>query len=563
MLGRTATTPPDNKEGLHPVKIRRALISVSDKNGLSSFAHALHEEFGINIISTGGTAAGLADAGVPVIQVESMTGFPEMMDGRVKTLHPHIHGGILADRDNAGHVADLQAHGIESIDMVVVNLYPFENGTSRPDCTLPEAVELIDIGGPCLLRAAAKNHRHVAVVCDPRQYASILAALRDNAGSLAPDFLTTLAREAFARTAAYDKAIDAYLSRTIAQTDSEDTSAGDSHIEWPSATPVCRLRYGENPHQQAAVYSTSTVPSGLVAAQCDETNACSYNNLADADAAWALCADLHRSIDRPNCVFVKHNNACGIGLGDDPIQAYERAYLGDYNAAMGGVLACSFEVDAAFADQVMNTFDRLGKTAGAGGFFVEVWLAPGFAPDATQLIRDSKAWGQRVRLLRMASEADTAPALRSVSGGVLVQDPDRPALEEHDWEVKTSRPPSDEEWQDLRLAWLACKHTRSNAISICRRGALLGNGAGQMSRVMSCRLATWLAKDNGHAESLLGASAASDGFFPFSDGPRILADAGVTALIQPGGSKRDEETTRLCEERNIALVHTGLRHFRH
>jgi AICAR transformylase/IMP cyclohydrolase PurH/REP element-mobilizing transposase RayT len=798
------------------IQIRRALIAVYDKSGIVEFARALVEEFGIEIISTGGTARHLKEAGIPVTMVEDVTGFPEMLDGRVKTLHPKIHAAILADRDNPEHMRQLAACGIEPIDMVVVNLYPFEKTVADPNCKFEDAIEMIDIGGPCLLRAAAKNHRHVVVLSHSDMY-----EVRPKLWSL-PSFRLEMARRAIWMTGGYDAVIARYLSHPAAE--SRFSPVHTIRLNAPHS-----LRYGENPHVEGAAYEHARFEEGdyfKVSRQDGprgvgwpvDGGPMSYNNYLDADAALALCSELsraqqalwHRLIAgaasgdagaasgkagaasgdagaasgdappaKPNrsvhmqpvrgeqmtrrnlphiqredvtyfvtfrlrrgelsheerdivmqcciypdgkkirlhaavvmpdhvhliftplaapgggafslgdvlhgikgvsarriadrrdsrgpvwqdesfdrvirngkefveklndvcenpvaagmqggesypwsicesdpgwsseeqaaiiesdhslkcyfdaavgrgrewhrllagatapggataprapaiCVFVKHTNACGVGVSGDPVEAYRRAYQGDPNAAMGGILAVSFRVDAAFAEAVMNTLARWGKDAGAGAFFVEVFLAPGFDEDAVEVIRTRKNWGQRVRLLDAGDmdkplRADDG-VYRSIAGGMLVQTPDNVGLNEDQWKVATKRPPTESEMTDLRLAWLVAKHTKSNAISICRDGMLIGNGAGQMSRVMSCRIAAWLAQENGHGERLRGAAAASDAFFPFRDGPDILADAGVTAIIQPGGSKRDAETIAACDDRGLAMIFTGTRHFKH
>jgi len=635
-------------------KIRRALISVYDKTGVVEFARALVDEFGIEIISTGGTAALLKESGIPVTLVEEITGFPEMLDGRVKTLHPKIHAAILADRDNPEHMRQLAAQGIKPIDMVVVNLYPFENTVADPNCTFEQAIEMIDIGGPCLLRAAAKNHRHVVVVCSSTLgYEHWLSAIRDAVSRNDwKDVLRTGAIGAFVDTCAYDARVAEWLSRN------DHDGAPDfrfvSHWNWG------RLRYGENPHQHAELlgYLGRVLDeTSLVCANPDSESGISFNNYADAHAALELCKELTRAADslcgtgfepvaktrgRANgptggrdgefapspaqrspfkkvsderhtrrnlphiqtpsgtnapqstghrlqtgatqttsppaftntrtrtsaaCAFIKHTNPCGVGVAADAIDAYRLAYSGDPNAAMGGVLACSFPIDAEFAKTVMETYDRWGKDAGAGGFFVEVWIAPAFDETATAVIRTTKAWGERVRLLAVG-DMSAAPNLReleyrSITGGMLVQARDLVGLNEAEWKVVTKRAPSESEISDLRLAWLIAKHTKSNAISICKDGMLIGNGAGQMSRVMSCRITTWLAKENRHEDKLRGAAAASDAFFPFADGPNILMDAGVTALIQPGGSKRDQVVIDACDARGAATIFTGTRHFKH
>ncbi len=652
-----------------PPSIRRCLMSVYDKTGVVEFARALHDEFGIEIISTGGTARTLRAAGIPVTLIEEITGYPELLDGRVKTLHPAIHAGILADRDNPEHMRQLAAHGIKPIDMVVVSLYPFERTVADPHCTFEQAIEMIDIGGVALLRAAAKNHKHVLVVSSAEDFDVLLRIWRDpdpDAQRLAAGFLGGCARNTLRRTAHYDAAIAAWLSAA------EGT--------WPQYATVWALdwgpmRYGENPHQSSRVYELRTARAcNLVFAgsqgDVDEQARMSYNNYLDADAALGLCAELARArsalrgltahgaerplsagdLSRPPsangphaCTFIKHTNACGAAVHADPVEAYRRAYLGDPNAAMGGILAVDFDVDAGFAALVLETYARFGKPlkdAGAahapGAFFLEVWVAPRFTGDAVAIIRGTydaatarpelgepapqellarpegvprKDWGQRVRLLAVgdmvAEPAPDALLYRSIAGGLLVQSPDLPGLDEADWKVVTQRAPTPREMDDLRLAWLVCKHTKSNAITICRDGMLIGNGAGQMSRVMSCRIATWLARENGHitagiseprtgeradaggqdVEAERGGSAsraptaqgadgepsapvatpvaASDAFFPFPDGPRILIEAGITALIQPGGGKRDQETIDLCNQHGVAMIFTGTRHFRH
>jgi phosphoribosylaminoimidazolecarboxamide formyltransferase/IMP cyclohydrolase len=498
--------------------------------------------------------------------VEEVTGFPEMLDGRVKTLHPKIHAGILADRDNPEHMRQLEQHGIKPIDMVVVNLYPFEKTVADPNCTFEQAIEMIDIGGPCMLRAALKNNRHVVVIFDHREYSLTLELMRD-ADSRSDWSIRGEARDGFMRTAWYDAQISQWLSR-MPQFDVTSYQFL-RFVDWGE------LRYGENPHQQSNVQSIwderqaslDLVTADLIGEVHDDSTL-SFNNYADADAALALCAELTRARKTGStCVFIKHTNSCGVGIADDPIEAYRRAYLGDPNAAMGGILAVNFAVTAAFAEVVMESFQKWGKGAGAGAFFVEVLVAPSFDDDAIQVIRTRKKWGEKVRLLEVGPmDAEPDPNeldYKRIAGGMLVQSRDLVGLNEDQWKVVTKRPPTDAEMADLRLAWLVAKHTKSNAISICKDGMLIGNGAGQMSRVMSCRIATWLAKENGHADKLAGSVAASDAFFPFRDGPDLLIEAGVTAIIQPGGSKRDDETIAACDERSVAMIHTGTRHFRH
>ncbi|MFQ5430347.1 MAG: bifunctional phosphoribosylaminoimidazolecarboxamide formyltransferase/IMP cyclohydrolase [Phycisphaerae bacterium] len=607
------------------VEIKRALIAVYDKTGVAEFARSLVEEFGVEIISTGGTARHLQAAGIPVTLVEQITGFPEMLNGRVKTLHPKIHAAILADRDNPEHMRQLVEQGIEPIDMVVVNLYPFEETIKRPDCTFDEAIEMIDIGGPCLLRAAAKNHRHVVVVSEAHTRELVLTELGDD-GIVSESTRVALATLAFRVTGGYDETVELHLMERTGEYIHD--LLGEAHalrcredpdaagFELPAMEHVDSLRYGENPHQRGELFAEWRDEEGfeddgrsaskaalLSPVSAPGTTPMSFNNYVDADAALALCAELSgarmaaRSTGAPRglkpaapaplaqaaepracCVFVKHTNACGVGavmsieesaktVSAARVEAYRRAYLGDPNAAMGGILAVSFEVDAGFAEVVMASLQRWGKAVGAGAFFVEVFLAPAFQEKAVDVIRNAKKWGQRVRLLTIdemtATPDDNEIDFKRIAGGMLVQSRNLVGLNEEQWKTVTKRAPSDREMADLRLAWLVCKHTKSNAISICRDGMLIGNGAGQMSRVMSCRIATWLAKENGHEDKLKGAAAASDAFFPFRDGPDLLADAGVTAIIQPGGSKRDAETIAACDERGVAMIFTGTRHFKH
>lgn len=557
--------------------IRRALLSVWDKSGIVEFARALHAEFAVELLSTGGTAQTLRDAGIPVTLIEDLTGFPEMLGGRVKTLHPAVHAGILADRANPDHLRQLAQAGIAPIELVVVDLYPFEQAIAAPGCTPEQAIEMIDIGGVALLRAAAKNHQHVVAIATVAGRERLLACMRSSGAGPDAMFRAEMAFEALREVTRYDAQIAAWLAARAAL-------PGYIVHEWRSRGA---LRYGENAHQAAELCATFDSAAGPnlaraavppTAAAVAAQPALSYNNYLDADAALGLCAELTRAAGAapaaPAVVFVKHNNPCGAAVQADRFAAYRQAYLADPNAAMGGVLAVNFEVDAEFAAAVMETYDQLGrplKEAGApfapGGFFVEVWLAPQFHPQAVALIRARKKWGENVRLLGVG-EMRTAPAAdarqqRTIAGGLLLQTPDLAGLDEGQWRIASRRPPSAAELDDLRLAWLICKHTRSNAISIVRDGMLLGNGAGQMSRVMSCRVATWLARENGHAGRLPGSVAASDAFFPFADGPRLLIEAGVRAIIQPGGSKRDDETLALCDAHDVALILTGTRHFRH
>jgi len=838
------------------MKINRALIAVYDKTGIADFARTLVEEFDVEILSTGGTARHLAEAGVPVTLVEEVTGFPEMLDGRVKTLHPKIHAAILADRDNPEHMGQLAEQDIEPIDMVVVNLYPFEQTIAQPDCRFEDAIEMIDIGGPCLLRAAAKNHKHVLAVCSSSDFAQAIRLLGAETDESEEENRRMLAVKAFRCTRSYDLRISNYMISPA-----RGAPAGNALCLAPTLSQMLEertpTRYGENPHQYGAYYCMEGEPDeSMQFAGAHVKKVSSFNNFLDANAALELCAELTRGLSQPNeprtsvradkqerqvpdlpslftppdpsaktwlltwtmygswlpgdkrgfvsrvptdegthrvhnvpgtphdtdqkdveasargrmegkpvtltaeqgsaachafieaatnhgivlvaasvmpdhvhllcqdertggellrlfkgvssrrlgqrfklheaprwwtksgstrhfrpgsdlrpviayvmnqagalcagsfegmgetdfgacetartevrgslssaigvftCVFVKHTNPCGCGVTDNPLEAYRRAYLGDPNAAMGGVLACNFPVTADFAAAVMETYDRWGRDAGAGGFFVEVWIAPTFEEAAPEVIRTTKKWGQRVRLLRVGDMCAAPDArqlnYRSITGGMLIQTRDVVGLNEDQWEVVTERQPTEQEMADLRLAWLICKHTKSNAITMCRDGMLIGNGAGQMSRVMSCRIATWLARENGHLQrdgapnpsrdrkgadreargkrqeargmgqeargmgqevgragpaasepsrdrkgaeqanpNADGPVAASDAFFPFRDGPDLLMDAGVTAIIQPGGSKRDADTVAACNERGAAMVFTHTRHFKH
>ncbi len=782
-------------------KIKRALISVYDKTGIVDFARALVGEFGIEIISTGGTAKLLQENDIPVTLVEQVTGFPEMMDGRVKTLHPKIHAAILADRDNPEHMRQLVEQDIEPIDMVVVNLYPFEETIKKPGCTLEQAIEMIDIGGPCMLRAAAKNHKHVLILSNRCHYKRTLKFLRGDTEELGEDWPRWLMVRGFQRTTSYECSVHSYFAKGLWATPLPPVRFLDLTCALPSLSG--ELRYGENPHQRSSVYDTNQQESdsNLPGAGYEtETAMPSFNNYADGHAAMELCRELTRELtmcgtgfqpvipstnapassrwpsiegdhssrrnlphlettsrsyfvtirtkdrtlspsskdiilkscrhwhgermtlhaavvmpdhvhllltpfetesaasvalgeilhsiksfsanevnkndartgplwlderwdrmmrsekefietweyietnpDRAKlgedykwfwssatgfeeagvvqsggegssggskdeesahrleagaaragpdhrleagatqsgatqtntkqertafgCVFIKHTNACGACVTDDPIEAYRQAYLGDPNAAMGGILACNFDIKADFAKTVMETYSLFGKDAGAGGFFVEVWIAPSFDEDAVEIIQSTKKWGERVRLLTVgdmsASPDEQELEYKSIAGGVLVQTRDLVGLKEDQWKVVTKRKPTDAEMADLRLAWLVCKHTKSNAITICKDNMLIGNGAGQMSRVMSCRIAVWLAEENGHEAKLAGSVAASDAFFPFPDGPALLMDAGVTAIIQPGGSKRDDDTIAACNERDVAMIVTGTRHFKH
>ncbi|TSE34615.1 bifunctional phosphoribosylaminoimidazolecarboxamide formyltransferase/IMP cyclohydrolase [Tepidimonas charontis] len=527
----------------------RALISVSDKTGVLELARALHA-LGVALISTGGTARLLADAGLPVAEVAEVTGFPEMLDGRVKTLHPKIHGGLLARRDRPEHMAALQQHGIAPIDLLVVNLYPFEATVARADCTLADAIENIDIGGPAMVRSAAKNWRDVAVLTDPAQYAPVLAELRDS-GRLSDTTRLRLAVAAFNRIAQYDAAISQYLSAI-------DLSAGAPAVDAPPPrhpfpgqfnacwTKVQDLRYGENPHQQAAFYRDPEAPAGALAtAQQLQGKELSYNNIADADAAWECV----KSFEAPACVIIKHANPCGVAVGEGPLQAYRKAFQTDPTSAFGGIIAFNRSVDGETAQAVAQQF-------------VEVLIAPDFTPEALAVFK-TKA---NVRLLRIALPADAAATrnawhLQRVGGGVLVQTTDVHVLRASDLKVVTKRQPTPEQLQDLLFAWTVAQYVKSNAIVFCKDGMTMGVGAGQMSRLDSARIASIKAQAAGL--SLQGTAVASDAFFPFRDGLDVVVDAGATCIIQPGGSVRDQEVIDAANERGVAMVFTGVRHFRH
>ena len=520
--------------------ITQALLSVSDKTGIVPFAKALAAR-DIRLLSTGGTAKALADAAVPVTDIGTYTGFPEMLDGRVKTLHPKVHGGILARRDVAEHRAALSAHGIATIDLVVVNLYPFRQAIARPDCTLEDAIENIDIGGPSMVRAAAKNWAHVGVVVDPADYEAILAEIAAHDGALSDAMRFRLMQKAFAHTAAYDGAIANWVTAR--------DSSGRAHAFADSlrfgGEKVQDLRYGENPHQAAAFYRAETIPAGTLASYRQlQGKELSYNNIADGDAAWECV----RTFAEPACVIVKHANPCGVAVGAGPHEAYRAAFATDPTSAFGGIIAFNRTVDGATVDAVAAQF-------------VEVLIAPSYTEDALAVI----ARKANVRVLAIALPADggatNAHDVRSVGGGYLVQSTDARRVAAEDLKVVTQRPPTADQLSDLLFAWRVAKFVKSNAIVFCGRGRTLGVGAGQMSRVDSTRIAAIKAANAGL--SLAGSVVASDAFFPFRDGVDVVADNGAVAVIQPGGSVRDDEVIAAADERGIAMVFTGIRHFRH
>ena len=518
--------------------ITQALLSVSDKSGIVALAQGLRA-LGVQLLSTGGTARILADAGIAVTEIGAYTGFPEILDGRVKTLHPKVHAGILARRDLALHEAALAEHAIPKIDLVVVNLYPFRETVARPGCRLDDAIENIDIGGPAMVRSAAKNYAHVGVVIDPADYPGLLAELRGNGLTLSLATRFRLAQKAFSHTAAYDGAISSYLTARDA------TGATRTFPEcwnWQGAK-VDDLRYGENPHQQAALYRGDLPLEGAIAAFSQlQGKELSYNNVADGDAAWECV----KTLGEPACVIVKHANPCGVAIGSGLLDAYRKAFATDPTSAFGGIIAFNREVDAA-------------TVAAVGAQFVEVLIAPGYTPGA--LTEIAKKPNVRVLAIPGATARGDAWEMKSVGGGMLVQTPDTRNVAPEDLKVVTRKGPTAEQLGDLLFAWRVAKYVKSNAIVYCAGGRTLGIGAGQMSRVDSTRIAALKAASAGL--SLAGSVVASDAFFPFRDGLDVVADNGAQAVIQPGGSVRDGEVIAAADERGLAMVFTGIRHFRH
>lgn len=514
--------------------IKTALVSVSDKTGVIDFCRRLNQ-LGIDILSTGGTARLLAEASIPVTEVSDYTGFPEMMDGRVKTLHPKVHGGILGRRGTDDAV--MAEHGIRGIDLVVVNLYPFEQTVAKPDCDLPTAIENIDIGGPTMIRSAAKNHSSVGVVVDPADYDAIAEELASSDCALSTETRFQLALKSFTHTARYDTAISNYLSGVASQ--GEAFPAGlNLHFEQQQV-----MRYGENPHQKAAFYAeTNPQPGSITAAKQIQGKELSYNNIADTDAALECV----KQFEQPACVIVKHANPCGVALADSIGEAYDRAFSTDPESAFGGIIAFNQPLDAVTAQQIV---DRQ---------FVEVIIAPEISAEAVDVVASKK----NVRLLvcgAWSKEAANRFDYKRVNGGLLVQDADLALYEK--LEVVTRRAPTEQEMQDLLFSWQVAKYVKSNAIVYGRDGMTIGVGAGQMSRVNSARIAAIKAEQAGLI--VPGAVMASDAFFPFRDGLDNAADAGIRAVIQPGGSMRDDEVIAAANAHDIAMVFTGMRHFRH
>ena len=530
--------------------IKRALISVSDKTGIIELAQAL-VKLNIEILSTGGTAKLLRDNNIAVTEVGDYTGFPEMLDGRVKTLHPKVHGGILGRRDLPDHVATMQAHDIPNIDMVIVNLYPFEATVAKPNCTLEDAIENIDIGGPAMVRSAAKNWQHVAVLTDANQYEAFLTELQANNGALAQASLFKLSVAAFNRISNYDAAISDYLS---------SFNDDGTRSEYPAQTnsrfvKLQDLRYGENPHQSAAFYrDLHPAPGSLVTAQQLQGKELSYNNIADADAAWEAV----KSFDTTACVIVKHANPCGVALGNGALEAYSKAFQTDPSSAFGGIIAFNVTVGKAAAEAVSKQF-------------VEVLIAPDFTADALAVFA-AKA---NVRLLKISlpkggsttskltpwEQGRNAHDTKCVGSGLLIQSADNHEIAESDLKIISVKQPTPQQLQDMLFAWNVAKYVKSNAIVFCGNGMTLGVGAGQMSRIDSTKIAIIKAQNAGL--SLLNSVVASDAFFPFRDGIDALAAAGASCVIHPGGSMRDEEVIAATDEHGLVIVTTGIRHFRH
>ncbi len=527
----------------HPRRITRALLSVSDKTGLVDFARALAGH-GIELVSTGGTARALKEAGLTVLDVSELTGFPEMMDGRVKTLHPKVHGGLLAIRDNAQHAAAMQGHGIKPIDLLVVNLYPFEatvaKGAAYDDC-----IENIDIGGPAMIRAAAKNHADVTVVVEPSDYAAVLAELAQHSGATMLPLRQKLAAKAYARTAAYDAAISNWFAETLQDPAPDYRAFGGKLAE--------ALRYGENPHQSAAFYRTPNERAGVATARQVQGKQLSYNNINDTDAAYECVAEFDPARTAA-CVIVKHANPCGVAEGTTLVDAYRKALACDSTSAFGGIVALNRKLDAEAARAIVE-------------IFTEVIIAPDASEEAVAIVAAKK----NLRLLLAGALPDPRASgltVKSVAGGLLVQSRDNAVVDEMQLKTVTRRAPTEAELRDLRFAFRVAKHVKSNTIVYAKDNATVGIGAGQMSRVDSARIAARKAEDAAKELKLpapltKGSVVASDAFFPFPDGLLVAVEAGATAVIQPGGSMRDADVIKAADDHGIAMVFTGTRHFRH
>ena len=524
-------------------KVKTALISVSDKTGIADFAKAL-AGLGVKIVSTGGTAKLLSDAGIDVADVAELTGFPEMMDGRLKTLHPKVHGGLLAVRDNPDHVSAQEAHGIADIDLLVVNLYPFEETVAK-GADYATCVENIDIGGPAMIRAASKNHAAVTVVVDAGDYGAVLDEMRSNGGATTLELRRSLAAKAYARTAAYDAAISSWFAKELEQDTPATVAMAGNLVE--------SLRYGENPHQWAAFYRTGEDRAGVATARQVQGKALSYNNLNDTDAAYELVAEFDPAA-APAVAIIKHANPCGVATGSSLTDAHAKALKCDTVSAFGGIVALNQTLDADTAKAIIEVF-------------TEVVIAP----DATEEALQVMASKDNLRVLLAGTLPDPrAPGVmtKMLSGGFLLQARDNGSVDALELKVVTKRMPTDQELADLKLAFKVAKHVKSNAIVYAKDGATVGVGAGQMSRVDSARIAAWkaaeAAKEAGDAQPLtIGSAVASDAFFPFADGLLTAAEAGATAVIQPGGSMRDDEVIAAADEAGLAMVFTGMRHFRH
>jgi phosphoribosylaminoimidazolecarboxamide formyltransferase / IMP cyclohydrolase len=525
--------------GGQPLRVRRALLSVSDKTGIVEFARGLRD-LGVELVSTGGTAEAIREAGIEVIDVSEFTGSPEILDGRVKTLHPRLHAALLARRDDPAHLETLEEEGIEAIDLVCVNLYPFERTVADADVSEAEAIENIDVGGPTMIRAAAKNHRFVAVVVKPEAYDAVLAELQDSGGEISQETLHWLANEAFAETARYDAAISRWFGFRYETYPSYFVMPHEKFLD---------LSYGENPHQKAALYVEVGARSHVLSKVAKKHGrALSFNNVLDLDSGRRLLDEF----DEPACVIVKHNNPCGVAIADDIGDAYDKALACDPLSAFGGVVLFNRPVAKPLAERLHETF-------------IEVLLAPGFDDAAMEMLARKEA----MRILENAEQRTYEPRERDVKrvrGGLLVQDPDRIEETRESMRVVTAAQPTEGQWDDMLFAWKVCRDVRSNAIVIAKEGATVGIGAGQMSRVDSVRIAIEKARNARGADAdglLAGSVVASDAFFPFADGPQLAIDAGAKAVIQPGGSKRDNDVIAACDAAGVAMVVTGRRHFRH
>ncbi len=513
---------------------RLALLSVSDKTGLIEFAQKLVQEFEFDLISSGGTAKALQEAGLPVTKVSDYTGFPEILGGRVKTLHPRIHGGILARRDVPQDVEQLQTHEIRPIDLVVVNLYPFEQTVAKPDVTLSDAIENIDIGGPTLLRASAKNYAHLTVLCNPDQYSSYLQELLDSQGEISGDFRQGCALKAFRHTATYDQAISAYLEQ---QETPEETPLPNTYTL--AGTQLQALRYGENPHQPAAWYQTGSIATGWTAGKILQGKPLSYNNLVDLEAARRIICEF---TDEPAAAVLKHTNPCGIAVASSLSQAYQKAFAADSMSAFGGIVALNRAIDTDTAGELTQTF-------------LECIVAPDCTPEAEAILQKKS----KLRVFILPDLTQGQPeTLKVIAGGFLVQKSDDAVEHPDDWKIVTEKQPTPAELAELLFAWKVVKHVKSNAIVVTKDRTTLGVGAGQMNRVGSVKIALEQA-----GEKAQGGFLASDGFFPFDDSVRTAAAAGITAIVQPGGSLRDQDSIKAANELGIVMILTGMRHFLH